>query len=82
MKKVLIFSVLLLLGLAGSQLLPGIIVPTILFAREWDGTGSNPDLVDPDRLRDEWLSPEPSAQTALLLQAAWLATHSSSAASP
>lgn len=48
---------------------------TRAFAESWDGTGLDPELVDVEVLRDEWLSPFPSAISTPLLQAAWL--HSS-----
>jgi asparagine synthase (glutamine-hydrolysing) len=44
------------------------------FARDWDGTGVDPALVDIDRLREEWLSERPSALSGALLQSAWLGT--------
>lgn len=44
------------------------------FARAWDGTGVDTDLVDPVALRDAWLSDEAPGLTALLLQQAWLAS--------
>ncbi|PRX45624.1 asparagine synthase (glutamine-hydrolysing) [Prauserella shujinwangii] len=44
------------------------------FARAWNGRGVDDRIVDPDALRAAWLSPEPPAATALLLQQAWLAT--------
>ena len=44
------------------------------FATGWDGTGVDGELVDIDRLRQEWLSEKPDFRTALLLQQAWLAT--------
>ncbi|GAB3583518.1 hypothetical protein GCM10027445_58400 [Amycolatopsis endophytica] len=43
------------------------------FALGWDGSGADSSLVDPDALRDAWLSVEPPASTAMLLQQAWLA---------
>ena len=42
------------------------------FAQEWDGSGAGADLVDPVRLRQEWLSEVPSALSSMLLHAAWL----------
>jgi asparagine synthase (glutamine-hydrolysing) len=45
---------------------------TRAFARAWDGSGVDPDLVDVERLRQEWLSERPSAISGPLLQAAWL----------
>jgi asparagine synthase (glutamine-hydrolysing) len=42
------------------------------FARGWDGSGVDSELVDPEALRREWLDPEPRPQTAMLLQSAWL----------
>ncbi|MGW4589016.1 asparagine synthase-related protein [Amycolatopsis thermoflava] len=44
------------------------------FARNWDGSGVDGALVDPDALRAAWLADEPPAATAMLLQQAWLAT--------
>jgi asparagine synthase (glutamine-hydrolysing) len=43
------------------------------FARTWNGTGVDTDLVDPDALRAVWLSPTPDAPSMTLLQQAWLA---------
>jgi asparagine synthase (glutamine-hydrolysing) len=43
------------------------------FARDWDGTGVDPELVDIDRLRQVWLSDEPTMATGMLLHTAWLA---------
>jgi asparagine synthase (glutamine-hydrolysing) len=43
------------------------------FAEQWDGSGVDVDLVDPQRLRQEWLSPQPHGGSAALLQQAWLA---------
>lgn len=43
------------------------------FARDWDGSGVDDSLVDPEALRDAWLSAVPPAATAMLLQQAWLA---------
>lgn len=43
------------------------------FAETWSGQdGVDLDLVDPERLRREWLEPEPDFRSALLLQIAWL----------
>ncbi|MCB0910705.1 MAG: hypothetical protein KDB60_03710 [Propionibacteriaceae bacterium] len=44
------------------------------FAREWDGSGVDPDLVDIDRLRAVWLSERPTMATGVLLHSAWLAS--------
>lgn len=44
------------------------------FARAWDGTGCDHQLIDPDALRAAWLSEQPPAGTAMLLQHAWLAS--------
>ncbi len=44
------------------------------FARAWDGTGCDHQLIDTDALRAAWLSAQPPAGTALLLQQAWLAS--------
>jgi asparagine synthase (glutamine-hydrolysing) len=43
------------------------------FARTWTGSGVDTDLVDPDILRDTWLSDDPHAPSMSLLQQAWLA---------
>lgn len=47
---------------------------TRAFARSWDGTGVDPELVDPEVLRDNWLSDFPHAPSMALLHQAWLAT--------
>jgi hypothetical protein len=47
------------------------------FARSWDGTGVDRDVVDAGRLRAEWLSERPSALSSSLLQSAWLASSGS-----
>ena len=44
------------------------------FARTWDGSGIDEHLVDVERLRDVWLSDEPTMATGVLLHSAWLAT--------
>jgi asparagine synthase (glutamine-hydrolysing) len=43
------------------------------FAHGWNGTGVDHDLVDPDVLRENWLSDLPHAPSMALLQQAWLA---------
>jgi asparagine synthase (glutamine-hydrolysing) len=43
------------------------------FARQWDGTGLDHSLIDPDALRSHWLRPKPDMRSATALQAAWLA---------
>ncbi|WP_233160426.1 asparagine synthase-related protein [Actinophytocola xanthii] len=43
------------------------------FARRWSGAGVDPELVDAEALRENWLSPTPHAPTMSLLQQAWLA---------
>lgn len=43
------------------------------FARTWNGSGVDTDLVDPEALRDNWLSATPDAPSMTLLQQAWLA---------
>ena len=35
---------------------------------QWDGEGVDPELVDIDRLREEWASPTPDSHTCTLLQ--------------
>lgn len=44
------------------------------FARSWDGSGVDPELVDPERLREVWLSNSPTMAAGVLLHGAWLAT--------
>jgi asparagine synthase (glutamine-hydrolysing) len=44
------------------------------FAERWDGGGLDPELVDVEVLREEWLSDFPSAISTPLLHAAWLST--------
>jgi asparagine synthase (glutamine-hydrolysing) len=44
------------------------------FAERWDGGGVDPELVDPEAVRRQWLAPEPDGRTALLLQSSWLAS--------
>lgn len=46
--------------------------PSREFARQWDGSGVDETLVDPNALRDEWLKDCPHFGTACLLQSAWL----------
>lgn len=43
------------------------------FARTWNGSGVDTDLVDADALRETWLSKDPHAPSMTLLQQAWLA---------
>lgn len=49
---------------------------TRAFAESWSGTGVDPDLVDAEALRAEWLSEFPSAISTPLLHAAWLSSSS------
>ncbi len=44
------------------------------FAAQWDGSGVDLDLVDPEVLRDIWLSDQPDGGTMVLMQQAWLAS--------
>jgi asparagine synthase (glutamine-hydrolysing) len=44
------------------------------FAREWDGRGVDPELVDVEALRTRWLADRADVRTLVPLQAAWLAT--------
>jgi asparagine synthase (glutamine-hydrolysing) len=48
------------------------------FARTWSGRGLPEDLVDPERLRSEWLSGDPDLRSGLCLHAAWIAKEESS----
>jgi asparagine synthase (glutamine-hydrolysing) len=43
------------------------------FAGEWDGSGVDHSLVDPEALRAQWLSDRPDVRSLVPLQAAWLA---------
>lgn len=43
------------------------------FAAHWTGSGVDEQLVNPDRLTEEWRSERPDARSLLLMQAAWLA---------
>jgi len=45
------------------------------FAASWSGQGLDETLVDPEALRQEWLSETPDFRTSLLLQSAWLSEH-------
>ena len=45
-----------------------------VFARDWDGSGVDPELVDLEQLRAVWCSELPTYGSATLLHAAWLAT--------
>lgn len=47
---------------------------TRAFARSWDGSGVDHGLVDAEKLREVWLSENPTMATALLLHSAWLAS--------
>ncbi|HEX8959452.1 MAG TPA: asparagine synthase-related protein [Solirubrobacterales bacterium] len=44
------------------------------FAAEWDGSGVDLSLVDPEALREAWLAPVPDLRSLVPLQAAWLAS--------
>jgi asparagine synthase (glutamine-hydrolysing) len=44
------------------------------FAAQWNGSGVDSDLVDPEVLRDIWLSDRPDGGTMVLMQQAWLAS--------
>lgn len=45
------------------------------FARSWDGSGVDPELIDAEALRAEWLSDSPHPQSDFLLHLAWTAEH-------
>ena len=52
------------------------------FARQWDGTGVNPELVDVEALHELWRREEcPPAPTFVLLKQAWLAADDRAAGS-
>lgn len=42
------------------------------FARSWDGSGVDTDLVEPESLRHTWLADRPLARSGTCLHAAWL----------
>jgi asparagine synthase (glutamine-hydrolysing) len=46
---------------------------TQAFLDGWTGAGVDPDLVDPDRLADNWRTGSPHALSFLLMQQAFLA---------
>ncbi len=48
--------------------------PATEFALRWQGEGVDDELVDPTVLRAVWLAPDPDLRSALLLQAAWVAS--------
>ena len=43
------------------------------FAQSWGGTGLDPQLVEPEQLRQTWTSERPDFRSATPLQASWLA---------
>ena len=45
------------------------------FAASWSGRGLDSRLVDAELARQAWLSPQPTAMSATMLQAAWLVDH-------
>lgn len=45
------------------------------FAEVWTGAGVDPEYIDAERLRDDWLSENPSPLGDLHLHAGWLADH-------
>ena len=44
------------------------------FVASWDGSGVDPQLVDIEALRAEWLSERPTGVTSAMLQAAFVAS--------
>jgi hypothetical protein len=46
---------------------------TRAFAEQWTGEGVDPALVDPQELKRSWMSDDPIAPSAALLQQAWIA---------
>jgi asparagine synthase (glutamine-hydrolysing) len=52
------------------------------FAEGWSGASLDTEMVDPEALRQEWLSDSPDFRTAGLLQLAWLAETATQAARP
>jgi asparagine synthetase B (glutamine-hydrolysing) len=53
--------------------------PSRAFAAQWDGSGVDLDVVDPDALRAEWSSEAPDPRSFTLAQSVWLATRAGSA---
>ena len=51
-------------------------------AAGWDGDAVDDQLVDADRLRQEWRAPEPDTQTITLLQSVWWTRARADAARP
>jgi asparagine synthetase B (glutamine-hydrolysing) len=51
--------------------------PSRTFAREWDGSGVDAEIVDAEALRAEWSKEAPDARTFTLAQSAWLRTRGS-----
>ncbi len=43
------------------------------FAADWDGSGLDTSLVDPEALKEQWQAAAPDGRTFAALQAAWLA---------
>ena len=53
--------------------------PSRAFARRWDGSGVDDDVVDVDALRAEWSKESPDPRTYTLAQSVWLRTRAASA---
>jgi asparagine synthetase B (glutamine-hydrolysing) len=51
-------------------------------AAGWDGDAVDPEIVDVQRLREMWTSPEPDTQTITLLQSVWWTRARTGAARP
>jgi len=52
--------------------------PSRAFARGWDGSGVDEEVVDVDGLKAEWSKESPDPRTYTLVQSAWLRTHRAS----
>jgi asparagine synthase (glutamine-hydrolysing) len=48
--------------------------PCYSFARQWEGLGLDPEVVDHEAVRSVWLRERPYYASATMLHAAWLAT--------
>jgi asparagine synthase (glutamine-hydrolysing) len=48
--------------------------PSRAFARDWDGSGIDDDVVDGAALRTEWSKDSPDPRTYTLAQSVWLRT--------
>jgi asparagine synthase (glutamine-hydrolysing) len=52
--------------------------PSRAFARDWDGSGVDDDVVDAEALRGEWAKDSPDPRSFTLAQSVWLRTRGAS----